>query len=99
PGRLRVPETWGAVGVQIQGGISPAELADDARVRVTREALPVPGRGGKPRPRLRVRIGPDNGTAEWPIVLHRPIPEDGSIRFVKVTAVRLGRQVRWEVHF
>lgn len=98
-GHLRYPKTWGAVGIQLQGGLSPEALATDPRVSISPDALPVPGRSGKPRPRLRVRIAPHDGTAEWPIILHRPLPAEGSIRFVKVTSTRLGRQVRWEAHF
>src|SRR5690606_32548115 len=90
---------WGAVGIQIQGGVSPSDLADDPRVSITSAAQPVPGRKGRPQPRLRLRIAPNNGTAEWPIILHRPLPPEGSLRFVKVTAERLGRQGRWSAHF
>lgn len=96
--RLRIPDQWGAVGIQLQGGLATEAVAGDPRLTITPEAYPIPGRGGKPRPRLRLRIGPENGTAEWPLIQHRPLPAGGSIRFTKVTAERVGRQVRWSVH-
>lgn len=86
-----------AVGIQIAGGIAPAALAMDPRCSIT-DAQPVPGRMGQPRPRLRLRIGPHNGIAEWPIILHRDIPPDASIRFVKVTRRQVGFHTQWEAH-
>jgi hypothetical protein len=95
---LRFPREWNVARIQIQGGMPPSKLATDGRCSLT-AALPVPGRAGKPRPRLRLRIGRDDGIAEWPIVLHRPIPPDASIRFVKVTRRTIGRETKWDAHF
>lgn len=97
-GSLRYPVSWGAVGIQIAGGMPVSDGLDDPRLAITAEAQPIPGRSGKPRPRLRLRIAPGDVCAEWPIIMHRPLPSDGSIRFAKVTATRIGRQVRWEAH-
>jgi hypothetical protein len=97
-GRLRFPDRWGTVGIQIAHGMAPSALANDGRCELT-DVQPVPGRKGKPRQRLRLRIGPNDAKAEWPIVLHRPLPEDASIRFVKVTCKRIGREIKWDAHF
>lgn len=97
--RLRIPEQWGAVGIQVQGGLSVDRLETDARVQITSEALPIPGRHGKPRPRLSLRVAPENGVAEWPIILHRPLPDGAMIRFVKVVCESVGRRLSWTAHF
>jgi hypothetical protein len=94
----------GSVGVQIQHGLGTAEVMQglDRRVRVTPESTPIPGRGGKPRPRLLLRIGSvgqDPVWAEWPIIMHRPLPERGKVKGVKVVARRVASHLQWSAHF
>ena len=95
---VRIPDGWGLVGTQLQKKLPVADVASSPIVRLTAER-PVPGRHGKPRPRLRVRIGQHDGVAEWPIVLHRPLPEGALISHVTVTREQVGRQTRWSAHF
>lgn len=83
----------GAVAVQLQRGLS-AEAAvdgDDRRIQIDTTPRPVPGRSGKPMPRVRVRVGSDGRDpiwAEWPIVLHRPLPEGARIKWATVKRLR-----------
>lgn len=94
----------GAVGVQIQGGMTVSELlaADDPRLQLDLTPQPVPGRSGKPRPRVRVRVGStdtrDPMWAEWPVIYHRPLPEDGRIKTAKVVRRRVCGQDEWSLH-
>lgn len=96
--RLKVPQGWGAVGIQMQGKLPVPEIVGDTRIEIT-APQPVPGRAGKARERLRLRIGQNDGVAEWPIILHRELPADAKVCFVKVTREEVGRQIRWAAHF
>lgn len=92
----------GAVGVQIQGGMAVTDLADDTRLRLDMTAQAVPNRQGKPRPRVRLRIGSTEARdpiwAEWPIIYHRPLPEDGRIKCAKVVRRRVCGKDEWSLH-
>lgn len=94
----------GAVGVQIQGGMTVAEAlaADDARLQLDLTPQPVPGRSGKPRPRIRLRVGStetrDPIWAEWPVIYHRPLPPAGMIKTAKVVRRRLCGKDEWSLH-
>lgn len=96
--RLQVPQQWGAVGLQLQGGLPVDRLASDPRVSISPDATPIPGRHGQPRQRLRMRIAPGNGVAEWPIIMHRPLPAGAVLRFAKVVCESVGRRVVWTAH-
>lgn len=104
PPKFRAWYGEGAVSVQLQQGMPvPAVLAgDDRRVALLTEPVPVPGRGGKPLPRLRLRVGSDGRDpiwAEWPIVYHRPLPLSGSLKWAKVVLRRISTREEWSVHF
>ena len=84
------------IGVQIQGGMSIAELASNTQLQVTR--LPefhvrpsgrVFARGKAARTTLRIRIESDEKNhpvwAEFPMIMHRPFPEDTRIMAAYVT--------------
>ena len=74
---------------------------------------PVPLRGGRVRPldengnprgkplhRIRMRIGSDGRTpvwGEWPVILHRPLPENGVISWVKVRREIEATREKWTV--
>jgi hypothetical protein len=102
PPRFRRWTGEGAVGLQIIGGLSVADLADDTRVQLDLVAQPVPGRAGKPRQRVRLRIGStetrDPIWAEWPVILHRPLPPDAQIVWVRVVRRREASRDVWSLH-
>ena len=85
----------GAVGVQIQGGMTPDELAGDRRAQLT-----TPNARGHAV--LRLRVGSEGREpiwAEWPIVLHRPLPEGSTVKGVTVHMRRRGRKSVWSAEF
>jgi hypothetical protein len=102
----------GRVSVQIQGGM-PAEamFGVDSRVRVDRVSLaawaPETPRGERrrlARTTLRLRVGSDERRqpiwAEWPMIMHRPLPEGAIIK--RVTVARRARDSvtwRWTAEF
>jgi len=91
----------GAIGVQVQGGMAAADVfGDDQRIQI---AI-VPDRNpNRRRPRtfatLRMRVGSDEQRgpiwAEFPMVLHRPLPEDSRIKQAAVTVRRIGPREEW----
>lgn len=99
---LRAPSSWDLVGGQIMGGMPTETFVNggDGRLALS-EPRPVPGRGrdgrGRPLPMVTVRIGRDDSTATWPVILHRPLPENGSIRNVRVCRKTVGRNTRWHL--
>lgn len=106
PGEPRFRRWTGtaAVAVQIIHGMDAAAVLGcaDSRLQIDLAARPVPGRGGRPMARLRLRIGStaDRGPVfgEWPIVYHRPLPEDARIKEAKVVRERVGSRDVWSVH-
>lgn len=104
PPRFRRWSGEGAVAVQVQGGMSAAELVDCSSTLVQLSLAPqsIPGRAGKARPRLRLRVGSSKGRAplwaEWPILYHRPLPEDAQIMWAKVVRRRVATKHRWSLH-
>ncbi len=91
----------GKLSVQIQKGLPVSELANGSFVQL-RPEVPVPGRTGKPRPVLRLRVGSDERSdpiwAEWPIILHRPLPEGGVIKWVHVVRRLISGAEKWTVN-
>lgn len=104
PPRFRRWTGEGAVAVQIQHGMTTAELlaGADRRLQIDQRLQPVPGRGGKARPRVRLRLGTDaDGDpiwGEWPVILHRPIPEEARIMWAKVVRRRVCGKDEWSLH-
>lgn len=93
----------GRLAVQIQHGLSPEALANDRRLQIDTAPQPVPGRGGKSRPRVRLRIGTeDEGRdpiwGEWPVILHRPIPPEARIMWAQVVLRRTAGRAEWSLH-
>lgn len=96
----------GRLGVQIQAARAlPCELvhAFDTRVQIHLKPDGRPPRpNGKPRPRygtLRLRVGSDGVKpiwAEWPILMHRPMPA-GEIKWASVTLRKIGPREQWHV--
>lgn len=50
---------------------------------------------------IRLRVGSDGRDpvwAEWPVILHRPLPVGARVKWVRVKASRVGTRVRWSLH-
>lgn len=93
----------GVIGVQLQGGLPAADAfgCGDTRLQIDTRLQPVPGRTGKARPRVRLRVGSDGRApvwAEWPLILHRPLPDGSVAQWAKVKRERLGGRDRWSLH-
>lgn len=86
----------GQVSVQIQGGCSVARLlaGEDTRVQLLGDGI---------YRTLRLRIGTDPAPeakrapvwAEWPMKLHRPLPEGGTVKVATVSLRRRGPALVW----
>ena len=94
----------GAVAVQIQKGMSVDRLlgGDDNRARLLATPVPVPDRNGSPLPRIRLRIGSDENKdpiwAEWPLIYHRNLPSNGSVKWLKVIRTKTATRTIWNLH-
>lgn len=87
----------GAIGVQIQGGMAAEDAlaCTDTRLRI--EATDHPKRF-----LVWMRIGSDGRDPVWtriPTLMHRPLPDDCQIKWVKAHRFRIGSQFKWEVQF
>ena len=95
----------GRIGVQIQNGMTVSDLlsGEDSRLRIT---------GATPRPRQKVikesyktlwiRIGSEGKNPIWakfPMVLHRPLPEDARIKQAWVHRTRIGIRYKYTLQF
>lgn len=97
----------GRIGVQLQGGLPIANLPTDTRLQID----PVPpetwtgNRGqrrrlGRTLVRIRVGSTPDGRAPVWvelPMVLHRPLPADGIIKWAWLKRVREGTRWRYDL--
>lgn len=98
---------WGHLAVQIQGGLSAAEVlgGQDTRLRIGKVPAEAWERGGRRLRRTTVsfRVGSDaSGGPVWaeiPIVLHRPLPEDARIKWAHLIRERIATHERWKVQF
>lgn len=92
----------GAVSVQLQGGVSVDELGGDTQLQVRPHLA-----SGQSRPSthdcnriLRVRVASDERSpvwAEWPIRMHRPLPDGVRIKVATVSCRHHGSRVEWSV--
>lgn len=93
-------EGEGTVGVQLQGGLpTPEAFGDDTRIQIRQIPLP-PGVSArhKPRAEVRLRVGSDGRApiwATWIAILHRPLPEGGTIKRAAVHLRKIGPRSRW----
>lgn len=97
----------GAVGVQIQGGMPCAAVfGDDRQLRidpVDERAWNSEARGERrraSRTTLHVRVDSDRRDpvwASWPMVMHRPLPDGGTIKRATVHVRRRGPREEWSV--
>lgn len=104
--RFKSWDPSGRVGGQFQGGIgvSKAYAGTDNRLRIVQ--LPDSQwdkRGGRRRAYTTVSLrinSDDNGGPIWcklPIVMHRPLPPDGVIKYGWVLVQRIGRRMKYVV--
>lgn len=95
---------------QIQGGINLNDLFSAVHSQVSVKPLPIdawshPCRGERrrlQRTSLTVTVFTQDGkrrTVTWPMVMHRPIPDDCRIKEVVVTRRKVGTFWRWQVVF
>lgn len=102
----------GRVGVQIQNGVEWDRIASgqDTRIQIVpRERLRVVTSRGVALPMttkperyvtLRLRVGSDGRDpiwAEWPMVLHRPIPDGAKVMWAVVSLRLVAGKPRWQV--
>lgn len=111
--RFRRWDGTGAVGIQIQGGMSWERLTSgaDTRVRLERQIGARPwdalyretGRRRRVRSVIWLRVGTDEDRrpvwAQVPIEVHRPWPDGARLKWVRLHKRRVGCRWRWEVHW
>jgi len=94
------------IGVQIQGGMSVADLSTDTQLRISplpkfrpHRGGPLFARGSWARTTLAIRIASDEKNhpvwAEFPMVMHRPLPNDARIMGAYVTRRRDSVRIPW----
>lgn len=98
----------GAVAVQLQSqgdrigrSVECITSCEDRQMQLDLTEQSVPGRGGKDRPRVRLRVGSDGRDpvwAEWPVILHRPLPSEARVMWAKAVRRRIGTHFRWSLH-
>lgn len=98
----------GRVGVQIPYGVPVGHVAVGQSRHVQIASAPdaagaTPGsrRAGQRRT-LRMRVGSEAREpvwAEWPMIQHRPLPDDAIIKQVTVSCRRVADRERWTVEF
>lgn len=97
----------GKVTVRFQQGLPVAEAAGtDRRLRIDAVnplAWTSPQRGERrklARTKVRIRVGSDGREPVWlelPVVLHRPLPRDGTIRGASAICEKVGSRERWRL--
>lgn len=99
----------GAIGVQLQGGAAVSDVmgGEDTRMQIAApdpRAWLSPIRGERrrfSRTALKLRVG-SSGTepiwAEWPMIMHRSMPEGARLKRAKVVLRRIGPREEWSLH-
>jgi hypothetical protein len=106
--RERRADGRGKVTVRFQTGLAmPLVYGDDSRLQIDRpdeRAWSDARRGARrrlARSKARIRIGTvKRGAPIWlelPVVLHRPLPDDGVVRAASVERERVGGRWRWRL--
>ena len=93
----------GRIGVQIIGGMSVGDLATDTQLQIAMSELHEGMTRGEwrraSRTVVKMRVGSDENRkpiwAEFPAVVHRPLPDDARIMGAVITRRRLGVFRRW----
>ena len=92
----------GRLGIQIQAGAAADELETNPYCRVLAAPDHRSGRRANTRRTLQLRIGSDGRTpifGEWPMIMHRPIPAEATIKQITVVCRRVGQRVEWRALF
>lgn len=106
-------ESWtgdGTLAVQCQHGLPVADLFSgrDTRLRldpVDLDTLQYGTRGERRRAgrtKLWFRVGSEGREPVWavlPMILHRPLPKDGKIKWAHLIRTKVGPGERWDVQF
>ncbi|MBX3260756.1 MAG: hypothetical protein KF782_13805 [Labilithrix sp.] len=87
----------GQLGIQIQGGMTVAELlgGEDTRARL---ALREPSCRGERWGTLQIRIGSEGRSpiwGEWPVYMHRALPGAARVKWIRVSVTPLAHHERW----
>lgn len=92
----------GKLAVQLQGGLSVADLLAGADTRLQLHRQP-PAGIGPPAMTLRFRIGTsENNTPIWatvPIILHRELPAEAMVKWCYLLKRRVATKDKWSVIF
>lgn len=96
----------GHLAVQLQGGLSIADALACADNRLRVEPVPPeayqPGGRRLRKTRVWFRVGTQENQPIWavlPIVLHRPLPADATIKWAHLLRRRIGTHCEWRVQF
>lgn len=92
----------GTIAVQLQGGLDESGLQHDRRLQIDLPSSDAWCRRRDPQQRTRVRLrigsdGRDPVWAEWPLIMHRPLPAGSKIMWARVRRERLGGKDRWSL--
>lgn len=98
--RFRRFEGSGRVGVQLQGGLSLAELTsgEDTRLRLVARSTPAKVKKPKALHEVHIRVGSNGRAPIWavlPVVIHRDIPPDAKIQWAWIKVQNVGGQRRF----
>lgn len=96
----------GTLGVQIKGGALVSELLSHSQLQIhplARGNASPDSRRGRTGRLLRMRIGSTDPSgqegiyAEWPMIMHRPLPDDARVMNARVHVRRVGTREEWYV--
>ena len=96
----------GMVAVQLQRGLSASKVLECTDTRLQISLLPRAETGSKNSQKrrfgtVRLRVGSDGKKpiwAEWPLLMHRPLPKDAVLTWAVITRTLLAGKDRWELH-
>ena len=85
------------IGVQLQGGLPVTEMEDSRWLQIVDNGTTKGGR--RKLATVRMRVGSDGRDpvwAEFPIVLHRPLPPDAVAKWAWIKRRRVGTRMRYD---
>jgi hypothetical protein len=90
---VQIQSTRALTGAQLFGSDTRVQIAPVDMIALTSPIRSERRKAG--RTTLRMRVGHDGEIAEWPMILHRPIPEESRVSWVAVSARRVGPRLVW----